>query len=101
MARNYRTLQDFGIETKTINDCYNILRIAIVQQVVRDYKRAVETLEELISKGYSNGKMIDAAKSRVTYFERWFVSEWGSLLCSDMGEQIIEFVRNEVAYGRK
>ena len=102
VTRAYRTLQGYENVPKTINDCYNCLRIAVVQQTIKDYRRALRNLEELLAMSHPNEIMLDAAESRVEYFERWFVSDYGSMLCGNIGEDIMEFVRNEVrGYGRE
>ncbi|MGN0180397.1 MAG: hypothetical protein ACI4DY_13320 [Monoglobaceae bacterium] len=78
------------------NDAYNNLRIGIIKQAVRDYENALKKLER-----YRRSKnplpeamreYIDKARS----FERFFLSEWGQLLSSNRGQDIIKNAQNEV-----
>ena len=57
-----------------MNDNYELLRIAILSQAVKDYRKALRKKDE----------------AKINYFERWFLSDWGQYLSEDIGEAIIE-----------
>ena len=81
---------------KTINECYNLLRIAVVQHAMRDYRRYLLNVRKLQKNPPNDETMLQDALYRVCYMEDWFVSEYGSLMCGDLGERIIEKVKQEV-----
>lgn len=60
-----------------MNNGYENVRFAIVQQAVKDYKRALRKKD----------------RYRIRYFEKWFRSGWGQLLSGNNGEYIIEQCR--------
>ena len=61
-------------------DGYTNVRVGILQQAIKDYKRALRRED----------------KGTIKYFERWFLSEWGQLLSGYTGEKIIIKARKEV-----
>ena len=61
-------------------DGYGNIRIAIVNQAIIDYKKALRTDNE----------------TKITALERWFKSEWGEMLSGYNGAYIIEKVKKEV-----
>lgn len=66
-------------------DGYKRVQCAIVEQAIYDYKKALKK---------RNG-------GKITYFERWFLSEWGEMLSGGNGKYIIEQCRNCVGMKRK
>ena len=62
---------------------YKNLAYGILQQAVKDYLSALKTNN----------------KSKIEYFEKWFVGDWAQLLSDDMGEVIIERCRKQVMEG--
>jgi hypothetical protein len=65
---------------KTTNG-YGNLRVAILEQAIKDYKRALRR----------------GNNYKITALERWFLSEWGELLSGNNGAYIIEKVKKEIA----
>lgn len=59
---------------------HNLLRIAILQQAVRDYQSALLKNDTHIAEE----------------LEKWFMSDWAQLLSGDMGELIIKHCRIRV-----
>lgn len=75
---------------KLIYEAYEHLSIAILQQAVADYRKAVK-------KAQSNDKY-DKAQGTIAKknLERFFLSEWGELLSGDNGQLIIDKLRAEM-----
>lgn len=73
-----------------IYEAYGNLRIAILQQAVEDYRKAIK-------KTQSTDKY---EKRQGTYtknsLERFFLSEWGELLSGDNGQFIVDKLREEM-----
>lgn len=61
-------------------DGYELIRVAIIRQAIRDYRAVLRT------------KNFHAQKS----LERFFLGEWGQLLSDGHGEYIIERCKKEV-----
>lgn len=53
---------------------YKYLALAILKQAAMDYQSALKKND----------------KSKIEYFEKWFVGEWAQLLGDDMGEIIVQ-----------
>lgn len=65
--------------TVKTTDSYGNVRLAIIQQAIEDYRRALRKND------YRDIKAL----------ERWFLSEWGEMLSGDNGAYIIEKVKNQ------
>ena len=66
----------------SFDDNYNLLAQAIVELAANDYREL--RMNERYSKQW-----------RVHEIERFFLSEYGDLLCHDLGEVILEKLRAE------
>lgn len=66
-------------------DGYENVRVVIVKQAVDDYRRAL-----------AHNKHYEAKA-----LERWFLSEWGEMLCGGNGAYIIDKVKKQVKGKRK
>lgn len=73
------------MERMKLNDRYERLKYAIVEQAIKDYKRALRK---------KNG-------GHIAYFERWFLSSWGEALSGGHGAYIIEQCRKCVGMKQK
>lgn len=68
-----------NLSPEVVNEGYKYLRAAVLEQAVADYANA----------------LIKRHSGSVTYFERWFLSEWGQAYSENNGEKIIARVRKE------
>ena len=69
---------------------YELLAMAVVNQAAEDYRRALK------SSALHGGKTTDAIA-----LERFFLSEWGDLLCFGMGDLILEKLQKEFESGNR
>lgn len=78
-----------------IDKCYIELVIAIIEQAVKDYKKALKDCDD-------KSRIVQAkAQSTKRECEKFFLSEWGQLLTDGHGQLIIERCRREVAEEKK
>ena len=66
-------------------DGYDNVRIAILTQAIKDYKRALKRKSTFSVRAY----------------ERWFLSAWGEMLSGGNGAYIIEKTKNQVIGGKR
>lgn len=68
----------------SFDDNYNLLAQAIVELTANDYRELRR-----------NERENECYQRRVHEIERFFLSEYGDLLCHDLGEVILEKLRAE------
>lgn len=73
-------------------NAYKALANAIVLEVVKDYRSAVETIND----PHASDRRFASAKRKIAECEKWFLSDYGQMLSRNMGEVIIEGLRKEI-----
>lgn len=75
------------------DDGFARLQVAIVKQTADDYRKAYRKWLKLKRNG--KAEEIRHARDRCVALEKWFFSDWGALLCNDLGGVIIKKIQRE------
>lgn len=87
-------ISEMRLVSKT--DAYNNLRIGIIKQAMRDYEVALKKLERYRSSKNPLPEALREYTDRAKYLESFFLTEWGQLLSSNRGKDIIKKVQTDV-----